>query len=605
MSKPRKTSADQNYSMGQGKSKVTPVASIASTVRGAIISRRVFFLLSVCILVLSTALQVSGLWGDAVIDDKRLISDFQGRGCGADPTDCFKNMMFGFYYRPVLSASVALGQKLHDNRPIWFHAENLILHIVVVALAIWLFRLLFGRKPTALVAGLLYGVHPIQVCITTFVGGRTDTIVTGFAILFAIGIRIASRRMALSRHTSAINHSAFLLNGFKIAFWIAVAMVSLLGAAFTKEQVLPLVLLAPLFALPVKMNLRQSVKKTSTLPPYWTALFLIPPAIFVIAAKSALHDVDFVSPDWSTAFRAEMVGRTLWSYTRILIFPTVSTLHVTTLGPWEPSQWVVAIAGYAAAIAWVYLAIKSIQNRPCLILILWASLGIFSCFNVVPIPTQFASPYRAGISLFGFAGVAGSLIGSLLANFAARPKSEYARYVPIGCLAAASLWLCVVTVQDVPNWSDEYNLMKAEVSADPNFICARAALGSMQSERGLLEAANSNFYFCLKQLFGSVTPDAYAEILQSGAADLPMRSASTLRYRALQYAPQVVRETGRNLLKLHRPQDAIAYLKSELKISPADNLAREALVTCYRDLHEDAKAEAVRTMDDILLGHPL
>ena len=138
------------------------------------IRRRWFPLLSLGIIIASTALQLSCIKGDAVIDDKRLIADFDGRGCGADPADCFRNMMFGFYYRPGLSASIAIGQKLHDNRPIWFHLENLALHALAVAMALWMFRLLFKRRVTALVAGLLFAIHPIQVCFTTFIGGEQN-----------------------------------------------------------------------------------------------------------------------------------------------------------------------------------------------------------------------------------------------------------------------------------------------------------------------------------------------------------------------------------------------------------------------------------------------
>ncbi len=593
------------------------MSSAPSINRDAIHRKRWFLFLSILVVLVSTLLQLSSIKGGAVIDDRRLIHDYEGRGCGANPMDCFQNMMFGFYYRPFPIAIIAIGQRLHDDRPMWFHIENLVLHAAAVFVALWMFRLLFKRRKAALIAGLFYAFQPIQVCYTSFIGGRDESLVALCILLFAIGVRNAGRRIALLRR---VNGPAAMT---KIVAWIGFSLIGLLGAEFSKEQVVPLVLLAPLLAMPLRVRSRSDrssrktkLQKARTCPvtqlsrPYWTLIYIVPVALFLFAAHSALHDIDYVNAPWSTAMRIEMVGRTLWSYTTIYLFPTVGTMHLTTLGAWEPPQILVTLLGYTSLGIWIALMACNWSNRPRRILMLWASLGIFLCLNVIPVPTQFASPYRAGIPLFGIAGLVGSFVAP--DDFRTRSFAPWYRIVTGPMVTAAlvagmTVWFAIVSFEDVPNWHDEYVLMKAEVAADPNFVCARAALASYDLQYGQLGDAKKQFDRCLVQLFGpNSTPDRYVEMIRSPAMVRTLQSASTLRYyRPVQYIPQIIRERGRTLLALNRPADALPDLRAALQINSADTLARTDLETCYRQLHDDRQADAVHRMDDVLLGRKL
>jgi tetratricopeptide (TPR) repeat protein len=269
-----------------------------------------------------------------------------------------------------------------------------------------------------------------------------------------------------------------------------------------------------------------------------------------------------------------------------------------------------ALMGYFAAVAWIGVLVCNWPNRPRRILWLWASLGLFACINVVPVPTQFASAYRAGIPLFGFAGLIASLLApDHLASLGPSANSRFVRdprciAVVVGGMATWCTW---VTYQDVPNWHDEIVLMKAEVSADPNFVCARAALASFEDQNGLFEDALPQFDRCLTELLGAnVSPERYPEIIRDPAMVRTLQSASTLRYyKPVQYIPQIVRERGRTLLLLHRPADALPDLRAALQLNSSDSVARAALELSYRELHQEDKAEAVRKMDDVLLGRKL
>ena len=130
-----------------------------------------FLWIALTIILFGLALQLSCLHFQKVIDDNDLIHSVTQRGCGADPIDCFRHPVFELYYRPLFTATFAVGEHLHSKDAVWYHLENMALHAVVGALAFWFFYLLLQRERPALLAGLVFMLHPLQVTVTTFIGG--------------------------------------------------------------------------------------------------------------------------------------------------------------------------------------------------------------------------------------------------------------------------------------------------------------------------------------------------------------------------------------------------------------------------------------------------
>lgn len=84
-------------------------------------------------------------------------------------------------YRPLVVMSFRLQWWLHGSNPIWFHAANLWLHMLVVCLYIHLCIRLAGRK-IGWIAGLLFCVQPTHVEPVASVVGRSD-LASGFWML--------------------------------------------------------------------------------------------------------------------------------------------------------------------------------------------------------------------------------------------------------------------------------------------------------------------------------------------------------------------------------------------------------------------------------------
>lgn len=80
-------------------------------------------------------------------------------------------------YRPLTSISYAIQWWLHGDRPWAFHLVNILLHAAATACVAELARrLLGGNRTAALIAGLLFAVHPIHTEAVANIAGRPELI---------------------------------------------------------------------------------------------------------------------------------------------------------------------------------------------------------------------------------------------------------------------------------------------------------------------------------------------------------------------------------------------------------------------------------------------
>jgi len=88
-----------------------------------------------------------------------------------------------YLYRPVTIASYALTAALWGLDPWAFHAVNLLLHMIAVLLLYRLLLRLFGAFETALIASLLFAVHPAISEAVTNCSGRAELLAAMWGLL--------------------------------------------------------------------------------------------------------------------------------------------------------------------------------------------------------------------------------------------------------------------------------------------------------------------------------------------------------------------------------------------------------------------------------------
>ena len=138
--------------------------------------------------VVGLCLYLNSLQGELVFDDTAALTTNDD----LLPTTPWSNILWNDYwgipmtsdrshksYRPLTVATFRLNYMLHELQPLGYHLVNVLLHSAVCYLYVVLCGVVFSEVWPALIAGLLFAVHPIHteaVRTTLFVHDSISTI---------------------------------------------------------------------------------------------------------------------------------------------------------------------------------------------------------------------------------------------------------------------------------------------------------------------------------------------------------------------------------------------------------------------------------------------
>ena len=100
----------------------------------------------------------------------------------------FSGMPEARMYRPLLLTTYALNYAIAGYAPLGWHLVNLLLHLANAALLWWLAPGLGASRRVALVAGLIFAVHPIMSESVNYVSSRSSLLATLFLLLACKGL---------------------------------------------------------------------------------------------------------------------------------------------------------------------------------------------------------------------------------------------------------------------------------------------------------------------------------------------------------------------------------------------------------------------------------
>lgn len=127
-------------------------------------------------------------------------------------------MLTRFYfgnYAPVVLLSFALDYRVWFLQPFGYHLTSLLLHVLNVALAYAVARRLLGSRTGALVAALVFAVHPLQVEAVVWVAGR-KTLLCGTFALLALLCYMRSSKLDGSANARHLLGASWLLLGLAL-----------------------------------------------------------------------------------------------------------------------------------------------------------------------------------------------------------------------------------------------------------------------------------------------------------------------------------------------------------------------------------------------------
>jgi len=95
----------------------------------------------------------------------------------------FWSLYLNGYYRPIVTLSLVLDAHIGGLAPWIYHCSNVVVHAIVCWLLFYFLRRLSVAPLTALMACLLFAVHPVVTQAVAWILGRNDTLVVMFLLL--------------------------------------------------------------------------------------------------------------------------------------------------------------------------------------------------------------------------------------------------------------------------------------------------------------------------------------------------------------------------------------------------------------------------------------
>ena len=371
-------------------------------------------------------------------------------------------------YYPLVFDSFWLQAAIHGLDPLWFHAVNVALHgLSTVVLWIILRRL---RVPGALLAAMIFGLHPVQVESVAWVTERKNVLSMAFA-LFAVLSWINWRDNSIFR-------------------WLAAAGIAYVAALLSKSTAV---------AVPVAIAVieywsgKPDSKRLRVLAPIG-AMFVVGIAFGLHTAYVEVHHVGASGAEFSRPFveRLAQASQAWWYYPYSWIWPSELVFIQTPFrqGPDGYFPWV-ALAAILALVAGCCIAARRGARGPLSLLLVYAA-GVFPALGFLNVyPLRFAPVadhfgYVAGVAVcvsLGWALATGRRV--LFSRLEGRGQgySSMLNGVALAACGLLALVLCTLTWAQAWQYKDEPTLWTWTLRRNPQAWLASNFLGATDMER--------------------------------------------------------------------------------------------------------------------------
>ncbi len=431
------------------------------------------------------------------------------------------------YYRPLNSLSYMLDHYLWGVHPFWYHLENVLLHVLVVALFYLLLLEVFEDRRLAFFAAVLFAVYPVNAETVDFVSARN----TLFCALFSLASLL------------------FLAKGGPK--WTILSLVAYFLALLGKEPavVLPFFLLSMMIAPGGdKFKIKKSVL---------AGFFAVTGIYFIIrhlvlGAFIAKHGLGF------SLSRLELISSVYFEHFKLMFFPfrlnalyTEKTLSFSI---------VKAVAAGLGVLLLLYASLRRKSPGPIRAGAQWILWGLLPVSNIVKIPSAPVAERFQYTILFGFMLVLGYLMEVLM-----RKKAAFG----IAAVAALAIVLGAWTFERNFIWHDNVTLFSSMVRSDSGNALAHYDLGLAYEKRGSLAEAVCEFRtsLALRPSLASARVDLGIICAEEGQLDEAIREFRA----ALAINPDLAKarlNLGVAYAKEGRLDDAISEFRAAVSLDP-------------------------------------
>jgi tetratricopeptide (TPR) repeat protein len=455
------------------------------------------------------------------------------------------------YYRPLNRATYLFDYRVAGMNPAWYHVVNVIIHLGSVLLLFLVCRRLLPDWRGALVAALIFCVHPVNSEAVNFISARN----TLLALFFSLA-SLLSYMDAREKGKSLPVFSALL-------FFCGLLCKE---TAFMMIAVIFLATFLPLLDLDVRLLWK---KLLLTVSPY-----LLAAAIYFVMRSYSLQGIVGTSVPAEGLFgRIAQNYHIVPQYLVLLLFPTDLTLfHKVPQGGLFNPPWYLPSMLILLGVIW--LIVRS-RSRAALFGLAWIVINYAPISNLVPIPSDQLTERYLYMPEVGFFIVIGAFFSWAFS------KGRYRRLL-WGGTAVIVIVLAVMTVQRNLDWRNNLSLFSSGVRNDPTSPAAHYNLGTAYRENGDLESARKEWEKTLE-----LKPNYADALTQMGtlAAVRGDLGRAEMYYLAALKAPPGETDPDKSMAHLNlgkicekrgRPREALQHYLQFLKTVPITYLEYKA-----------------------------
>jgi tetratricopeptide (TPR) repeat protein len=393
------------------------------------------------------------------------------------------------FYRPLQRLSYTIDYALVGFQPAFYHVTSVLWHgLAAIAFLFFAEELLFnfgierGRsRLIALIAALVWAIHPVQSAAVVYVSGRADPLAVAFGFL---GLFLLLRASVSSGSRKLLS---FLASG-----------VALLLSAFSKESGLIFPLIGIVFVL-LKRDWRDLWKLATT-----AALV---GAIYSVLRFGAEHQpAPQLTPSPPLLVRPIIVARAVAEYAGLIVFPL--NLHMDrdvetqpsgfsdaslAHAAWRELQTLLGLVLITAFFYWVFRARK--RSSAVFASLLFGLISYLPVSGIVALNANAAEHWIYLPSAFLFLAVAVELV-SLAETLRVR------RSIIATASLAIGLWMIFLGVRTFLrtfDWKDQRTFLERTIAHGGDSARMLINLGALDLSEGKLEDAALHLHAALQK----------------------------------------------------------------------------------------------------------
>lgn len=454
----------------------------------------------------------------------------------------FTQFYFG-NYQPLHILSYAVEYHFFKTNPAGYHAVSVVMHMITTGLVLWFIYLLSNNALVAIIAALLFGIHPLHVESVAWAAERKDMLYAGFFIL------------------SLIFYLKYIDSGEKKSFYI-IAIFLFVLSIFSKAMAssLPPVLILLDYFRERKFSMKLVLEKVP--------FFLIAIAMGIVSITAA-ESTDTISHDnvFSLFDRIIFACANLLFYTGKLILPfKLSSFYPYPLkeGGLLPYYYYIApfiIVGLLIAI------IRSMKKTRSVFFAAGFFVAcIFLVLQLLPVGPTIVSERYSYLPSVGFFYIIGVGIHHLL-------EKRNNLIIPVyASLCVYVIYLSVCTYQRSNVWQNSLTLWNNVLEQFPKVSVALNNRGNVYGkEMGQLDIALENFNKSI--MYDPAYENAYSNrgivYCMKGKFDLAIQDFN----KAIELKPgyiEAMQNRGIAYAQTGQVEKAIADFTAVLKEDPND-----------------------------------